>query len=55
MTEWEDGAKICEEVLTDEKSVKRLAEVLVQIATYYRFDGWLINIENEIRVSLLSD
>ena len=29
----------------------QFAQQLVEIAQYYRFDGWLINIENPIHVS----
>ena len=50
ITEWEDGAKVCAKMFMDNSSVKRFANILVEIACYYKFDGWLINIENSIMV-----
>ena len=55
ITEWEDGVQICSEFLQDRESFENLANQLVDIAEYYRFDGWLINIENPIQVGYLSD
>ncbi|XP_031558651.1 cytosolic endo-beta-N-acetylglucosaminidase-like [Actinia tenebrosa] len=49
ITEWDDGAQRCSEFLEDEHSYKALAKQLVEIADYYKFDGWLINIENPIQ------
>ncbi|XP_067238336.1 cytosolic endo-beta-N-acetylglucosaminidase [Chanodichthys erythropterus] len=46
ITEWTDGAKICEAFLADEESYRAAADKLVQISYCYGFDGWLINIEN---------
>ncbi|XP_061568074.1 cytosolic endo-beta-N-acetylglucosaminidase isoform X2 [Cololabis saira] len=46
ITEWDDGAKMCEAFLKDEESYRAVADKLVQISKYYGFDGWLINIEN---------
>uniref|UniRef100_A0A673IXX1 Cytosolic endo-beta-N-acetylglucosaminidase n=1 Tax=Sinocyclocheilus rhinocerous TaxID=307959 RepID=A0A673IXX1_9TELE len=46
ITEWTDGAKICEAFLADEESYRAAADKLVQISHCYGFDGWLINIEN---------
>ncbi|KAG1968327.1 cytosolic endo-beta-N-acetylglucosaminidase [Pimephales promelas] len=48
ITEWTDGAKICEAFLADEESYRTAADKLVQISHCYGFDGWLINIENEL-------
>ena len=33
------------------ESVAHLAEQMVEMAVYYQFDGWLVNIENHINVS----
>ena len=52
ITEWDDGKRHCEAILESEETYKRFANILVQIADYYGFDGWLINIENVIKVSL---
>ncbi|XP_056406688.1 cytosolic endo-beta-N-acetylglucosaminidase isoform X2 [Hyla sarda] len=47
ITEWEDGAKVCESILAGEESTyKSVADQMVSLARFYRFDGWLINIEN---------
>ena len=48
ITEWEDGTKLCEEMLSSESKMDRSIQQLVNICLYYRFDGWLVNIENEI-------
>ncbi|XP_038123504.1 cytosolic endo-beta-N-acetylglucosaminidase [Cyprinodon tularosa] len=48
ITEWTDGAAVCKTFLKDEKSYQEVANKLVQISQYYRFDGWLINIENAL-------
>uniref|UniRef100_A0A3Q2Q7F8 Cytosolic endo-beta-N-acetylglucosaminidase n=1 Tax=Fundulus heteroclitus TaxID=8078 RepID=A0A3Q2Q7F8_FUNHE len=48
ITEWTDGATMCEAFLKDEESYRAVADKLVQISQYYGFDGWLINIENRL-------
>ncbi|XP_039596760.1 cytosolic endo-beta-N-acetylglucosaminidase [Polypterus senegalus] len=48
ITEWTDGANICESFLESESSLHSVANKLVEIALYYGFDGWLINIENQL-------
>lgn len=53
ITEWTDGAKLCEAFLAgDSRSYQTVADQLVQIAQFFHFDGWLINIENSLSVSL---
>ena len=54
ITEWTDGAKMCEDFLKDEESYRRVADKLVQISHCYGFDGWLVNIENALSVSQTS-
>ncbi|XP_055944936.1 cytosolic endo-beta-N-acetylglucosaminidase-like isoform X2 [Argiope bruennichi] len=49
ITEWDEGVEVFENVFTDKKSIHELCKQLVNIATYYNFDGWLINIENEVK------
>ena len=49
ITEWESGKEICEEFLKTVDSRRQFVDQLVAVAQYYRFDGWLINIENEIK------
>ena len=45
---------MCEAFLKNEESYRAVADKLVQISTYYGFDGWLINIENSLSVSKTS-
>uniref|UniRef100_A0A8C5WDQ0 Cytosolic endo-beta-N-acetylglucosaminidase n=1 Tax=Leptobrachium leishanense TaxID=445787 RepID=A0A8C5WDQ0_9ANUR len=47
ITEWEEGAKVCESFLAGEESAYRaVADQMVRLAEFYGFDGWLVNIEN---------
>ncbi|XP_028608676.1 cytosolic endo-beta-N-acetylglucosaminidase isoform X2 [Grammomys surdaster] len=49
ITEWQEGGRLCESFLAgDERSFQAVADRLVQIAQFFRFDGWLINIENSL-------
>ncbi|NWH40671.1 ENASE acetylglucosaminidase, partial [Chloropsis hardwickii] len=49
ITEWTDGEKLCEAFLAGgEDAYGAVAEQLARIAQHYRFDGWLINIENTL-------
>ncbi|XP_008046496.1 cytosolic endo-beta-N-acetylglucosaminidase [Carlito syrichta] len=49
ITEWNEGGKLCEAFLAgDEHSYQAVADRLVQIAQFFHFDGWLINIENSL-------
>lgn len=50
ITEWEDGAALCMELLQSEEQIQRTVNILVEMAEYYGFEGWLVNIENEITV-----
>lgn len=50
ITEWKEGAIRCQEILQSEAAFKAVADKLVDVAIYYNFDGWLINIENPIQV-----
>ena len=49
ITEWEEGSWQCEIFLADLPTAERAAKQLARIAAYYRFEGWLINIENELQ------
>ncbi|XP_061471811.1 cytosolic endo-beta-N-acetylglucosaminidase isoform X2 [Rhineura floridana] len=52
ITEWTDGAKMCESFLAgEEEAYRAVAEQLAAIAQFYCFDGWLVNIENSLSVS----
>ncbi|XP_048847868.1 cytosolic endo-beta-N-acetylglucosaminidase [Brienomyrus brachyistius] len=48
ITEWKDGKIACEDFLKDEESYRMVADKLVQISHCYGFDGWLVNIENDL-------
>ncbi|KFO52951.1 Cytosolic endo-beta-N-acetylglucosaminidase, partial [Corvus brachyrhynchos] len=52
ITEWTDGEKLCEAFLAGgEEAYGAVAKQLARIAQHYRFDGWLVNIENTLSVS----
>ncbi|XP_006886401.1 PREDICTED: cytosolic endo-beta-N-acetylglucosaminidase [Elephantulus edwardii] len=56
ITEWSEGAKLCEAFLAgDERSFRAVADQLVRIAQFFRFDGWLINIENSLSVAAVGN
>lgn len=40
-------------LLSDELKVAEFAHQLVAMAEYYKFDGWLVNIENNIHVGVV--
>ncbi|XP_062513553.1 cytosolic endo-beta-N-acetylglucosaminidase-like isoform X2 [Corticium candelabrum] len=48
ITEWDDGAVRCQKLLESEATYRRVADQLVAIALYYKLEGWLVNIENNI-------
>ncbi|XP_010486748.1 PREDICTED: cytosolic endo-beta-N-acetylglucosaminidase 2-like [Camelina sativa] len=48
ITEWDEGKATCKEMLATKESAQMYAERLAELATALGFDGWLINIENEI-------
>lgn len=52
ITEWIEGEKICGSFLAgEEEAYLAVAKQLAAVAEFYRFDGWLINIENSLHVS----
>ena len=53
ITEWESGSLLCELLLWTEQSAEAAAMQLAHIATYYGFDGWLLNIENPVLQRLI--
>ncbi|XP_039201256.1 cytosolic endo-beta-N-acetylglucosaminidase isoform X1 [Crotalus tigris] len=51
ITEWIEGEKTCESFLAgEEEAYLAVAKQLAAIAEFYRFDGWLVNIENSLHV-----
>lgn len=55
ITEWTEGGKACEAFLKDEESYRAVADKLVQICHCYGFDGWLVNIENELSAAAVKN
>lgn len=53
ITEWKDGEKIWNEVLQDHSKCILLCEKLCQICVFFGFDGFLLNVENAIKPSLI--
>ncbi|KAJ7315895.1 hypothetical protein JRQ81_002057 [Phrynocephalus forsythii] len=52
ITEWTEGGKMCESFLAGEaEAYHAVAEQLAAVAQFYRFDGWLVNIENSLSVT----
>lgn len=49
ITELEPGAKIWDEIFESRESIKKFADALVKVAKFYKFDGWLLNVENKIK------
>ncbi|XP_049632104.1 cytosolic endo-beta-N-acetylglucosaminidase isoform X1 [Suncus etruscus] len=56
ITEWTNGALLCESFLAGhESSYQAVADKLVQVAQFFRFDGWLINIENSLSLAAVKN
>lgn len=53
ITEWEDGAQTCNHLLSSTTNVEKFVDQCVSLANYYQFDGWLVNIENNLQVSVI--
>ena len=51
ITEWDEGKRICAKLLSSRSRYEEIATKMCSLAVYYGFDGWLINIENEVDVS----
>ena len=48
ITEWEAGQQTCEVLFESMESAEQAAKQLVAIARYFHFEGWLVNIENNL-------
>ncbi|NWS76170.1 ENASE acetylglucosaminidase, partial [Crotophaga sulcirostris] len=56
ITEWTDGEKMCEAFLAGgEEAYHAVSEQLARIAQHYRFDGWLVNIENTLSAAAVKN
>ena len=53
ITEWEGGTQTCNHLLSTSDNVEKFVEQCVSLANYYQFDGWLVNIENSLQVSVV--
>ena len=48
ITEWDEGKKICSEILRDANSIEAFVDKCVEISSALGFEGWLVNIENTL-------
>nr|XP_016846755.1 PREDICTED: cytosolic endo-beta-N-acetylglucosaminidase isoform X4 [Anolis carolinensis] len=52
ITEWTEGGKMCESFLAGEaEAYQAVAKQLAEMARFFCFDGWLVNIENSLSVT----
>ncbi|GJN14109.1 hypothetical protein PR202_gb00891 [Eleusine coracana subsp. coracana] len=55
ITEWDQGAEICKEMLATKTTAQMYAERLSELAAELGFDGWLINIEVKLDVQYIEN
>jgi mannosyl-glycoprotein endo-beta-N-acetylglucosaminidase len=48
ITEWEEGSELCAAFLASDATAEHAARQLAAIGTFFNFDGWVINIENDV-------
>lgn len=48
ITESTEGQELCSKILSEDSTLHIFTNKLAEICTHYRFDGYLINIENQI-------
>ena len=48
ITEWDEGKRICSEILRDSNTIKAFVDKCVEISSTLGFEGWLVNIENTL-------
>ena len=48
ITEWDEGKRICSEILRDDSTVAAFVDKCVEISSSLGFEGWLVNIENPL-------
>ncbi|EIE20293.1 glycoside hydrolase, partial [Coccomyxa subellipsoidea C-169] len=53
ITEWKEGAEKCRQLFASSDSAEQTAHQLAAIAAFFRFEGWLINIECDLEASLI--
>lgn len=52
ITEFKEGKVICDQLLESDSTVDRVVDALALLMKSFRFDGYLLNIENPIQVIL---
>ncbi|XP_011301389.1 cytosolic endo-beta-N-acetylglucosaminidase [Fopius arisanus] len=50
ITEHKDGEAIWDEVLSSPEKTTRFADALITLTKFYGFEGWLLNVENKIKL-----
>lgn len=53
ITEWDAGAAMCRQLFGSAAAAARAAEQLAALARVGGFEGWLVNVENELPVECL--
>lgn len=48
ISEWDDGKKVWLDVLSDKNKLLLFSSKLAEICNHFKFDGYLLNVENEI-------
>lgn len=49
ITEHGEGVEVWEKILANNEETEKFANALVQLAKFYNFEGWLLNVENKIK------
>lgn len=48
ITEWQEGKERCEQMFCTMENAELVARQLTAIAVHFNFEGWLVNIENDL-------
>ena len=48
ITEGNEGFNVCQQMLSNESLLTRVLDQLEQLMDFFQFDGWLVNIENQV-------
>ena len=48
ITEFDEGKKICDELLQSRETIESFVNICCKIAICYKLEGWLLNIENKL-------
>ncbi|XP_076289893.1 cytosolic endo-beta-N-acetylglucosaminidase-like isoform X1 [Lasioglossum baleicum] len=46
---------IWEQILESKETARKFAEALIYVSKFYKFEGWLLNVENEIKTEQISN